>query len=298
MIILKEISKNYKKKQALTNVSFQIKENEIVGLIGPNGAGKSTILRIISEVNYASSGQMIKNEMISVGAVFDYNALYSQMSAFENLLFYYRLNKKPEKHDERVVCDALEKLNLLNERDNKVKTFSKGMCRKLAIARAIIMNPNVLLLDEPFYGLDVQSHAYIVNYLKEWAKMSGHAIIFSSHNMLEVENICTNIIILDKGKIKLDASLKELKARQTERRKIVLSRHFPEKLVEKALDSIGIQTYEYAENEILFNDVSIDGNKIWSEFTNMQVEIKELLLVYESLEDIYIREIKQDEEFN
>lgn len=295
MISVEKISKRYKRKTALTDVSFNIAENQIVGLVGPNGAGKSTMMRIISEVNYPTSGKLVKDEGISVGAVFDYNALYSQMSAFENLLFYYRLNKKPEEEDKNVVCDVLEKLNLINEKNVKVKTFSKGMLRKLAIARAIIMEPDVLILDEPFDGLDVESHAYIVNFLKKWAKRKRHSIIFSSHNMIEVENICTNIIILDKGKVKLDASWEELRKRQNEKRKIVLTKRYQEDIIKEAMDSIGIDTYVYSENEIIVEDINIDANKIWSEFTKMQIEVRELILVYDSLEDIYIMEIKENE---
>lgn len=176
-----------------------------------------------------------------------------------------------------------------------MKTFSKGMLRKLAIARAIIMEPDVLILDEPFDGLDVESHAYIVNFLKEWAKRKRHSIIFSSHNMIEVENICTNIIILDKGKVKLDASWEELRKRQNEKRKIVLTKRYQEDIIKEAMDSIGIDTYVYSENEIIVEDINIDANKIWSEFTKMQIEVRELILVYDSLEDIYIMEIKENE---
>lgn len=107
MISVEKISKKYKRKTALTDVSFNIAENQIVGLVGPNGAGKSTMMRIISEVNYPTSGKLVKDDGISVGAVFDYNALYSQMTAFENLLFYYRLNKKPEEEDKNMVCEVL-----------------------------------------------------------------------------------------------------------------------------------------------------------------------------------------------
>lgn len=291
MISVNKICKSYKKKQVLSDVSFEISDNEILGLIGPNGAGKSTMMRIISEVNYPTSGTVYKDENVTISVIFDYNALYSQMTAFENLLFYFGLHKKPGKDDEKMICDVLEQFNLLDEKDNKVKTFSKGMLRKLAVARAIIMNPDVLVLDEPFDGLDVESHAYIFNFLKEWIKAEHHAIIISSHNMLEIENICTNIVILDEGKVKLNCPIEDL--RRNERKKIILTEHCQESIIKKAMHNIGISSYEYSEKSITFAANDLDINKILLEFTKYQIEIRELLSVYDTLEDIYMMEVKK-----
>lgn len=248
-------------------------------------------MRIISEVNNPTSGMIHKDENVTLSVVFDYNAFYSQMTAFENLLFYFGLHKKPEKEDEKTICNVLEQFNLLDEKNNKVKTFSKGMLRKLAVARAIIMNPNVLVLDEPFDGLDVESHAYIVNFLKEWIKLEHHAIIISSHNMLEIENICTNIVILDKGKVKLNCSIDEI--RRTERKKIILSEHYQEDIIKEIMQNTGVTSYDYSDKSIVFTVNDLDLNRLLLEFTKFQIEVKELLSVYDTLEDIYMMEVKK-----
>lgn len=293
MISVENVCKEYKNKKALCNVSFKINENEILGLVGPNGAGKSTIMRIISGVNYPNAGQVVKDKDTLVSVVFDYNALYSQLTARENLLFYYRLNKKAEKEDEAVVHSVLENLNLIEEKNNKVKTFSKGMLRKLAIARAIITEPNILILDEPFDGLDVESHAYIVNFLKEWSQKKNHAILFSSHNMLEVENICTNVVILDKGQVKMNTTMENLKNEKCERTKVVFSEQYPEATVRIALQNIGINKYVYSGKELFLENKGLDNNIFLTEFLKQQMRVSELVLVHSSLEEVYMMEVKK-----
>lgn len=294
MIAVENICKEYKKKKVLKNVSFEIKENQIVGLVGPNGAGKSTIMRIISGVNYPNQGNIMKKENIVISVVFDCNALYSQLTARENLLFYYRLNKKAEKSDEAVVDSILGKLHLLEEKNSKVKTFSKGMLRKLAIARAIITEPNILILDEPFDGLDVESHAYIVNFLKEWSGKKGHAILISSHNMLEVENICTNVLILNNGQVKMNTTMEALRNERCERTKVVLRQQYPESVIRAVLKNVGIEEYTYSEKELVLENRELDTNDLLAEFLKQQIGISELVLLHDSLEDVYMMEVTND----
>lgn len=299
MIELVNISKNYKEKKALLGVSFCIRENQIIGLVGPNGAGKSTLMRVMSGVNNPGSGDIKKKDGTTISVVFDYNAHYLQMTAEENLLYYYRLNGKASENDVQLVRDVLEKLNLIEEKDKRVNGFSKGMLRKLAIGRAIISNPNLLILDEPFDGLDVESHAYIVRFLKEWVKEKGHAILFSSHNMLEVENLCTNVMILSNGSVKINTTMEELKSRSMERKKIVLSQQYPIDMVKKALQRIGILEYEYGEKEVLYEACSANDRsslEIVNSFFEEKMDVREFYSIRESLEDIYMTEIKRNVE--
>lgn len=288
MITVEEVTKKYKNKTALSKVSFQLKENQILGLVGPNGAGKSTIMRIISDVNHTTSGRVIRGKDISVSVVFDYNGLYPQMTALENLLFYYRLHKKAEAGDQAIVEDTLQKLDLLEEKDNKVKTFSKGMLRKLAIARAIITDPNILILDEPFDGLDVESHAYVIEFLKKWVEKNKKAVIFSSHNMADVENICTNIVIINKGEIKINSTMEKLKNDKCNRIKIIFAKKYPEQEIADILKDAGLTDYLYSGNELSFESGLQNANLLAAEFMGKQYMIRELIPEHNSLEDIYM----------
>ncbi|MDE6314138.1 MAG: ABC transporter ATP-binding protein [Lachnospiraceae bacterium] len=288
MITVEEVTKKYKNKIALSKVSFEIKENQILGLVGPNGAGKSTIMRIISDVNHATSGRVIRDKDISFSVVFDYNGLYPQMTAGENLLFYYRLNKKADADDIAIVEDTLKKLDLLEEKDNKVKTFSKGMLRKLAIARAIITDPNVLILDEPFDGLDVESHAYVIEFLKTWVKKNKKAVIFSSHNMSDVENICTNIVIISKGEIKIDSTMEKLKNDKCDKIKIIFAQKYPKEEIGNILNNAGYTKYLYSGNELFVESELQNANLLATEFIQNQYMIRELIPEQNSLEDIYM----------
>lgn len=288
MITVEKVSKKYKNKIALSEVSFQIKENLILGLIGPNGAGKSTIMRIISDVNHATSGKIIRGKDISVSVVFDYNGLYPQMTALENLIFYYRLHKKADEDDWAIAKKTLEKLDLLEEKDNKVKTFSKGMLRKLAIARAIITDPNILILDEPFDGLDVESHAYMIGFLKKWVKNNKKSVIFSSHNMADVENICTNIVIINKGEIKINSTMEKLKNEKCNRIKIIFAQKYPEQEIADILNEAGLIDYLFSENVLSFETELQNVNLLAAEFMRKQYMIRELIQEHNSLEDIYM----------
>lgn len=288
MITVEEVTKKYKNKTALSKVSFQLKENQILGLVGPNGAGKSTIMRIISDVNHTTSGRVIRGKDISVSVVFDYNGLYPQMTALENLLFYYRLHKKADAGDQAIVEDTLKKLDLLEEKDNKVKTFSKGMLRKLAIARAIITDPNILILDEPFDGLDVESHAYVIEFLKKWVEKNKKAVIFSSHNMADVENICTNIVIINKGEIKINSTMEKLKNDKCNRIKIIFAKKYPEQEIADILNDAGLTDYLYSGNELSFESGLENANLLAAEFMGKQYMIRELIPEQNSLEDIYM----------
>lgn len=288
MITVEEVTKKYKNKTALSKVSFQLKENQILGLVGPNGAGKSTIMRIISDVNHTTSGRVIRGKDISVSVVFDYNGLYPQMTALENLLFYYRLHKKADAGDQAIVEDTLKKLDLLEEKDNKVKTFSKGMLRKLAIARAIITDPNILILDEPFDGLDVESHAYVIEFLKKWVEKNKKAVIFSSHNMADVENICTNIVIINKGEIKINSTMEKLKNDKCNRIKIIFAKKYPEQEIADILKDAGLTDYLYFGNELSFESGLQNANLLAAEFMGKQYMIRELIPEHNSLEDIYM----------
>jgi ABC-2 type transport system ATP-binding protein len=214
------IKKYYKKSKALDDVSFQVKEGEIFGLIGENGAGKSTLLSIISTLVKPDSGNVlfrgkdiIKNPNIiqkNLGFVPQEIALYTMLSGMDNLRFFanmYHLNKAEQENRIREVMNIIgfdEKVL-----KKKVETYSGGMKRRLNIGVALLHNPNIVILDEPTVGIDVQSRNQILDAMIQLSQ-KGTTIIYVGHYMEEIEKISDTICVLEDGKVILLGEKNEL----------------------------------------------------------------------------------------
>ncbi len=215
-----DLKKSYGSIEALKGISFDVKPNEIFALIGPNGAGKTTTLRIIATILRPSSGSAMvygfdaNNDSETVRQMISY--LPEEAGAYKNLKGIDYLNfmaslfaKDRQAHDEyietaREVCGLGERLN------DKVSTYSKGMSRKLLLARAIMTKPRLAILDEPTSGLDVINAIEIRRTIKEFAHR-GMTVLVSSHNMLEIEFLSDRVAIIDKGRIHAIGTPSELK---------------------------------------------------------------------------------------
>lgn len=275
MIQAEKISKKYKQKTALSEVSFQVQENEIVGLVGPNGAGKSTLLRILTGVSHPSSGQVTKKENLRMGAVFDYNGLYSRFTGYENMRFFYRLNPdNPREREGERIEEILERMGLSGDAHRQVRGYSKGMARKLAISRALLTSPDVLVLDEPFDGLDISSHAFLMQFLKEWAKEKGRTVIFSSHNMADVEDLCDRVLMIKKGMLQNNLSMYDLKNQVAEQYRILLEKEGEPILVKGGLEEM---------------------NRLLHEFLDQGLRVREVGPVFRRMEDVYLMEMGEEE---
>ncbi|MGH4125192.1 MAG: ATP-binding cassette domain-containing protein [Clostridium sp.] len=208
-IVVKNVTKRFDDKLVLDNISFEIKQGDIFGLIGPNGAGKSTLINIMTGLIKGNSGDVIMGgHSISVdpikakeliGLVPQELALIEALSAYDNLEYFgafYGLYGKLLK--ERIE-EALTVTGLNEKKKVKVKKFSGGMKRRLNLAVAIMHRPKILILDEPTVGVDPQSRNYIFEFIKKINKENNTTVIYTSHYMEEVEQLCNNIFILDEG---------------------------------------------------------------------------------------------------
>ncbi len=204
-----------KKEEIIKNVSFSISEGEILGFIGPNGAGKTTIIKMILGLTKITGGTvLINNNSITknykkaiqeVGAIIEEPDTYMYLTGFQNLLLASRLyNVSIDKLNEIVKLVGLEK-----SIHNKVTTYSLGMRGRLGIALALVPDPKLLILDEPFNGLDPQGVKDIRNLLLNLAQTQKKAILISSHILSELETFCTNICLIKNGKLLYNTSLKE-----------------------------------------------------------------------------------------
>ena len=219
-IEVSNLIKDYGDFRALKNISFEVSQGEIFGLIGPNAAGKTTTLRIISTLLQITSGEVkvfgydVAKEGNKVREKISY--LPEEAGAYKNLSgkdylefmaeFYSNSNE-----EKREIIDKGIELSKLGERlKDKASTYSKGMTRRLLVARALMFNPELAILDEPTSGLDVIASQEIRKIIKDFAK-KGATILLSSHNMLEVEFLCDRIALIDKGLILENGTPQELK---------------------------------------------------------------------------------------
>ena len=207
---VKDVSKKYGKKQVLSGVSFDIEEGDIFGLIGPNGAGKSTLINIITGILDPLNGEVligghsIKKKPIEakrlIGLVPQELALSEDISAIDNLNFFASLYGLSGKKLNEAVNEALEVAGLTEKKKEKVKKFSGGMKRRLNLAAAIMHKPRLLILDEPTVGIDPQSRNNIFEYLRKVNSQDKTTILYTSHYMEEVEELCKNIFVIDEGR--------------------------------------------------------------------------------------------------
>jgi len=215
------LTKSFGRTEALRGASFNVRENEIFGLIGHNGAGKTTALRILSTLISSTNGSAkifgydVAKQPEKVRAILSYlpeeAGAYQQLNGIEFLEFMagFYASTKPERdvivEQGKVISDLGDRLN------DRVKTYSKGMLRRLLIARALMMKPRLAILDEPTSGLDVIQSVNVRNMIKNYADQEGVTILLSSHNMLEVEYLCHKVALINQGIVVAQGSPDELK---------------------------------------------------------------------------------------
>lgn len=210
IIKIQNVSKRYHKLYALNDFTLEIPQGAIYGLIGPNGAGKSTLLRILAALISPSSGEVwFENDEVSqrptsihrkVGYMPDFFGVYPDLTTVEYLEFYAGIHKIPRKKSRRIIADLLELVDLSSKYDELVETLSRGMKQRLCLARALIHDPEILLLDEPASGLDPRGRVEL-RALVHSLHSIGKTVIISSHILPELAEMCTDIAILQGGRL-------------------------------------------------------------------------------------------------
>ena len=219
MISAQDLTKVYGQRTALDHVSFEVPEGEIFGFVGPNGAGKTTTLRILAALLEPTSGHasidgadVVQNPgrvHNRIGYMPDFFGVYDQLTVAEYLDFYAACYRQPKQRRTKIVGELLELIGLADRRDQLVDTLSRGLKQRLCLARALVHDPVVLLLDEPASGLDPRARVEMREILKELRGM-GKTIIISSHILPELTELCTMIGIIDHGRMQVTGSVQEV----------------------------------------------------------------------------------------
>ena len=218
----KNVVKEYASHRALDHVSIRVPKGKVFGLLGPNGAGKTTLIRIINRITAPDSGEVyFKDHLLSpddiynIGYLPEERGLYKKMKVGEQAIYLARLKGLSKKEAEHRLKNWFRKFDILSWWDKKLEELSKGMQQKVQFIITIVHDPELLIFDEPFSGFDPLNTEMLKNEILE-LKDAGKTIIFSTHNMASVEEICDEIALINRSKVVLNGSVTEVRSRYKE----------------------------------------------------------------------------------
>jgi len=299
-IEVKNLTKSFNGFKALDNVSFNVKKGEILGFVGPNGAGKTTTIKLLTNLLTPTSGHAYidninvnKNPtkaLLSVGSLIEVPGVYDYLTPHEMLLYFGKIHRMNKNEINQKIKEVLKSVKLSDWEHKKIGSFSTGMQRRLAIAKAILHNPNILILDEPVNGLDPKGIKDIRNMLKQF-KNEGVTIFLSSHLLNEVRDTCDKIIFLDGGKIVTQGTIEEI----MNRIKIdTIEVEFLNQLTDADIKKIkSIPEVNSFEKENGFLKIKFDGkpetsNKILTKLTKQGLKVVSFSTNKADLESFYV----------
>lgn len=289
---LHNLKKYYATQKAVDDISFSIPEGSIFGLLGPNGAGKTTLLRMITGIFYPDSGNIIFdgknfnpiNDIAKIGYMPEERGLYKKMKIGEQALYLAMLKGMSRRDAMKKIKEWFVKFEMESWWNKKVNDLSKGMGQKLQFVTTVLHEPKLLILDEPFSGLDPVNSNLIKDEIFKLAQ-NGTTIIFSTHRMEQVEEICNKIVLVNKGKKILDGSVTQIKDDFKEHIFKIGFGKLPE-----IFTSTAFKIVDSKEN--YFTVKIMDGNKpsgVLEEFLNKNADIISFNEVLPSLNDIFIK---------
>ena len=290
---LKNIYKNFGEKQVLTGISLNAKSGEAFGLLGRNGAGKTTTIRILMNVFPANAGEVlvdgkpINYNKIGIGYLPVERGLYPKKPIIDQLIYFVQLKGMKYAPAVKSIDKWLERLGMSEYRNKRLDTLSKGNQQKIQLITALAHNPDIVILDEPFSGLDPVNAQLLKDVVKEEINR-GKIVLFSSHQMNYIEEFCDNIAILNGGKVVLQGNLHNIKRNYTRDKLIVKSLTD----IEKILTNQGVKSEKSVkrlDSDTLILELNSPDNKqnVMKVLTE-QFDIDEIKVFEPSLNDIFV----------
>lgn len=301
VIELNHVNKKFNNKDALEDISINIEKGKIVGLVGPNGAGKTTLIRIILGLIKPTCGEIkILGKKIydndtkkKIGFCIDKDGLYENLTARENLEFIARAYNV--KNFNSVILELAKTLKINDDLDRIISEYSKGMKRKISIIKSLLINPEILILDEPLDGLDVESQKIVEELIKR--KKNNMTIIISSHNLYQIENICDEVMILNKN-LKFKGSLTELNLNEFIKLKLSFNTFDINLDFINSIKMIsGVSNISINKNDVIIEYSTKKGTiendiiRTLNEYPNMI--ILKVEHIYTKLEDLYFSKVRE-----
>jgi ABC-2 type transport system ATP-binding protein len=303
VIVLDQVSKQLGKKEILKDVSLTVNRGDIFGYLGPNGAGKTTTIRIILGLMSASSGlatileRNVQEDKIrqKVGFILESDGLFENMSAFDNLLYFARLYEVPEPTER--INRAIELVGLGDRIKDKAGTYSKGMRQRLALARTMVHDPEVFILDEPTAGVDPSGQIEIRRIMLDMVQKHGKTILLSSHNLDEVQRICNRIALIHKGRIRLYGELEKLQKEMSRGEVVIeIEESIPEPILNELKSLPGVSSVN--QQDRVLHLIIGNGTPVSAVVTLLAfkgVKIEQVKKPEASLEEMYTTILKEAE---
>ena len=292
----------------LSDINFQVPIGSTYGILGPNGSGKTTLLRILLGLIMPDTGDVmvlgqnplsmtreVKNE---IGFVLEDHGLNERLTAYQNIDFFAQVYGLAKVKRRARILDLLDKVDLSSHIMKPVGTFSKGMKQRLSLARALIHDPRILFLDEPTSNLDPEGTLYIRNLILRLSRDEGITIYINSHDLDEVERICTRIVIMKHGNIMVQGAITDLlrpNNQTTLEVKLEERKAFPE--LANLLNSLSFVTHFKIENNVAYIELADDASRLTliNSLAQNAIPIKEITQIKNNLEDVYISIVKEEE---
>ncbi|MCI8618863.1 MAG: ATP-binding cassette domain-containing protein [Oscillospiraceae bacterium] len=285
---LKHIHKSFGEKQVLTGISFLAEGGKAFGLLGRNGAGKTTSIRILMDVFPADSGEVLMDDKpidyskVGIGYLPEERGLYPKKKIIDQLVYFAQLKGMKQADAVKAVDYWLKRLGMTEHRNKRLDTLSKGNQQKIQLITALAHNPQIVILDEPFSGLDPVNAMLLKDVVKEEIAR-GKIVLFSSHQMNYIEEFCDSIAILNQGKVVLSGDLHDIKRNYTRDKLVVRSEQ-----AGRIAAALGAQCKSIRQDELLIQLSSSDEKQNMMQMLTQKYNIDEIRVFEPSLNDIFV----------
>lgn len=297
------VTKRFENHVALNNVSLSVRKGRVFGLLGPNGAGKTTLIRILNRITAPDSGQVIfdgrpmePDDVMRIGYLPEERGLYRKMKVGEQAVYLARLKGLSKEEAVTRLRAWFDKFGIMPWWNRKLEELSKGMAQKVQFIITVLHNPDLLIFDEPFSGFDPVNAEQLKQEILQ-LKEQGHTIIFSTHNMASVEEICDDIALINHSEVVLQGEMRQIKDRF---RTGLYELNTPQTLTEKEQTSFSVVAHDTRlgmEHYLLQAKEGVTGNELVKQLCG-QVEIHSFAEQMPSMNDIFLKVIGKDTKWN
>ena len=292
-LVVQNVKKSYGDKTVVDGISFEMNHPGVFGLLGTNGAGKTTTIRMIlgilkkdsGEINW--NGKKVERKNVNFGYLPEERGIYPKIKIIEQLTYFAKLKGMKEAPAKEEIKKWAEKLKVSDYLEMTAEKLSKGNQQKIQFIASILHSPELIILDEPFSGLDPVNTELLKNVIIELVK-DGKYIIMSSHQMSSIEEFCTEVLILNKGKTVLQGNLNDIKSKYPANRISVIA----DRNIDNIIKDLGLEIYIEKDNnyEIKIQSEE-DGYKLFKNLSNQDVKVTKFEIKKPSLNDIFIEKV-------
>lgn len=291
-LIVKNVNKSFGDKHVVDNISFSLEEPGVFGLLGTNGAGKTTTIRMILGIIKKDSGEITWNGKavtrgnVNFGYLPEERGLYPKSTIYDQLVYFANLKGLDKRAADKAVKMWLDKLNLMEYINSSAEKLSKGNQQKVQFITSILHDPDLIVLDEPFSGLDPVNTEILSKIMKDLVK-SGKYIIMSSHQMSVIEEFCSDLVILNRGKTVLSGNLKEIKD-SYETNKVLIETTDE---IDGILKKLKVDVLDKNDEEYLVSADADNRRKLLNELVKNNIDVKTFKVIKPTLHEIFIEKV-------